>query len=128
MKLILYSNGTNIAGKQLQQVIESMIPVKMREIYRTTESLSSRFRQPGITDIIAVLFAASKEELSDILLIRKLLSDLRVILILPDRENETIKQGHTLYPRYVSYADTDFKDVAAVLRKMFGLVYSGNET
>jgi len=43
---------------------------------------------------------------------------MRIILILPDEDNETITMGHTLFPRFSTYADSDFKDVAAVLKKM----------
>ena len=43
---------------------------------------------------------------------------LRLILILPDREKGTISKGHLFRPRYLTYADGDFLDVAAVLAKM----------
>ncbi len=126
MKLILYSNGANEAGKKLQEVIETSFPVNHRELYQTIESLAARFRQPGVCDTIAVLLASTRKELSNILSIRNLLSDLRIILILPDRENETVRKAYTLYPRYVGYADdADFKDVSAVLHKMFGFDFSG---
>ena len=32
--------------------------------------------------------------------------------------SDTIKKGFTLYPRYMAYSDDDYKDVAAVLKKM----------
>ena len=43
---------------------------------------------------------------------------LRVILILPDADPQTIARGHNLRPRYLSNIQSDFQDVAAVLRKM----------
>ena len=125
MKLILYSNETNEAGKKLQKVIETSFPVKYRELYQTIESLATRFRQPGAYDAVVVLLASTGKELSDIFSIRNLLSDLRIILILPDRKNETVRKGRSLYPRYVSYADDDFRDISAVLHKMFSLDFSG---
>jgi hypothetical protein len=64
--------------------------------------------------------ASSREDLEAILSIVELFYDLRIILILPDRKKETISKGLKLYPRYLSYADGDFSDVAAVLEKMLG--------
>jgi len=42
-----------------------------------------------------------------------------------DRSGDTIARRHTLYPRYVSYADGDFSDVAAVLDKMLQMENGG---
>ncbi|MBU0767596.1 MAG: hypothetical protein KJ687_00670 [Proteobacteria bacterium] len=51
---------------------------------------------------------------------------MRIILILPDGDNETTTMGHTLFPRYLTYADGVFKDVEAVLKKMIQQEHSGS--
>jgi hypothetical protein len=43
---------------------------------------------------------------------------MRIILVLPDRDDETVAMGHRLRPRMVSYNDGDYLDVAAVLIRM----------
>lgn len=68
---------------------------------------------------IAVFLAASKEELSELVSIRNLLADLRIILVLPDARDDTISKGHTLRPRFLTDVDSDFLDIVAVLGKMF---------
>ena len=52
--------------------------------------------QPEIS--VVILCACTREELAEILDIRDLLRDLRMILILPDRESTTLAQGLTLRP------------------------------
>ena len=120
MNLLLYINGLNGAGIRLQRVIETGISKDRIEVYRDVVSLTHRLRRPRIDLDIAVLLVSSREDLEAILSIVELFFDLRVILILPDREKETISKGHKLYPRYLSYVDGDFSDVAAVLKKMLG--------
>ena len=120
-KLLFYANGSNGAGKRLQKVVEELVPKDRLEICRTIESFSGRLCRPGCRDAIAVLLAASAKELVDFLFIRDLLSDVRIILIVPDRDDATISRGHKLYPRFLSYMDTDFNDVASVLGKMLTL-------
>ena len=88
------------------------------EICRTIESLSSRLIHIGSNPDIAVLFATTQKELSNIYSIRHLLADIRIILILPDRKQSTVSKGHKLYPRFLSYIDGNFKDITAVLEKM----------
>jgi hypothetical protein len=118
MNLLLYATGPRGTGKQLQKVIEGLFPENKTEIYRTIDGLSDRLRRPRYDLAVAVLLAASKQDLLDLLSIRDLLDDLRVILLLPNREKDTITKGHTLRPRFLTYADSDFLDVAAVLSKM----------
>jgi len=54
--------------------------------------------------------------------------DTRIILILPDRDRETITNGLKLRPRFFTYADEDFGEVAAVLAKMLGVAFIAGGT
>jgi hypothetical protein len=43
---------------------------------------------------------------------------MKVILVLPDRDGETVAIGRRLRPQMVGYNDGDYLDVAAVLTRM----------
>jgi hypothetical protein len=118
MKILYYSSTINGAGEWLQEAIESVVQAEKTEIYRNLESLSQRLRRPTQLPDVSILFANSRADFMDLLPIRDLLLNLRIILILPDGNKETITRGHTLFPRFLTYANSDFKDVAAVLKKM----------
>lgn len=116
--LLFYSTHAGKTEERLRQGIEGLVPNEKIHIYRTIDSLSRRLHQSCHDIDVAVLLATAKEELSGILSVRELLVDVRIILVLPDQDKETIKKGHTLWPRFLTYASSDFSDVAAVLRKM----------
>ena len=120
MKLFLYAKDKNGAGGRLQRVLEVFGKQTEIEVYRTVEGLChGRLRHNGGSiETIAILLAAEQEDLRALLSIRDWIIDLRLILILPDREKGTISKGHLFRPRYLTYADGDFLDVAAVLAKM----------
>ena len=118
MSILFFSGETEGAGKQIQRIIEAQVRDDEIEIYRTIESLSSRLKQTAYNLGIAVLFAANKEALSGFLSIRNLFDDVRIILILPDGEEDTIRKGHLLRPRFLKPVDSNFNDVALVLNKM----------
>ena len=118
MKLIYYGSTDNGDGKRLQQVIESVVPVDKTEVYRNIVDLGNRLRVPTSDVNIFVLFTKSKAELFGLILIKDMLLNLRILLVLPDGDNETITMGHSLFPRFLTYADSDFKDVEAVLKKL----------
>jgi len=64
-----------------------------------------------------------EEGLLKILRIRDLLADVRIVLILPDRRKETIAAGYKLYPRFLTFMDSDPRELAAVLEKMIENCY-----
>ena len=90
----------------------------MGETYRTIGSLAHRLRQPRYDATIAVLLAANREDLYDLLSIRDLFRGISIILILPDRNADTIAKGHKLRPRFLTYKDSNFGAITAVLGKM----------
>lgn len=118
MNLIFYGAVTEGAWERLQRVIEALVPEEKIEIYRSIDRLAHRLRQPTYNLDIAILLATTREDLLNIISLSDLLEDIRIILVLPDRELDTIRKGHSLRPRFLSYADSDFAEVAAVLSKM----------
>lgn len=124
MKVLFYSATKNGAGKTAQSVVEDRVPKKDLEVYRSIESFSNRFRQFSGDVAAAVLVAESTESLLDLFSIRDLFTDIRIILILPDRQDETVSLGFKLFPRFISYADGNFEDVGAVLQKMVAYMKS----
>ena len=125
--IIFYRMFSEGIGGQLQKMIEDVVPNENTEICSAIVTLGQRLRQPSYNVAVAVLLIGGSEELWDVLSIRHLFDNIKIILILPDRKNETIVIGHKLRPRFLSYTDSDFKDVAAVLKKMLTVLDFSNE-
>ncbi len=121
MNILFYSSIKTGVGKNVQKTIEAKVSPDQIERCVSVEEISSRLRQPLGDLRIAILHVKSKEELFEIDSIKFLLSGIRIILILPDRDKDTIASGHKLFPRFVSYADSDFKDVGDVLKNMLAI-------
>jgi hypothetical protein len=118
MKVLLYLPESDGAGYQLKKLIEAHISGEEIEVYRSVEKLSQRLRQPFDDLAVAVLVAATHEELMNIFSIRHLLRDLRIILIIPDQKEETIALAHQLRPRLLNYIKGDLSTITTVLDKM----------
>jgi len=117
-KVILYARVMEGAGEKLFQFIQRTRPAQDTEIYDSIDQFSQRLRQPRGELTVAVIVANSKEDLLNLLFIRNLLQDIRIILVLPDREKDTIEKGHRLYPRFMSYVDSNLEEVEAVLKNV----------
>lgn len=117
MNLILYSKSNSV-GRRLRKIVHDTIREGQVEIFPVLEEFSLRLRRTVGSITVVVLVASTLEELDVLLRDGEVVREVRSILILPDRSPETVSKGHTLYPRFVSYIDSDFKDFEAVLKKM----------
>ena len=116
--VILFSTSKRKSGERLQRIIETVVSKKNVTIYRTIDELSGGLRQPRNDVSVALLLASSRMDLHELVSLRDLLWDIKIILILPDSDPETIAKGHILRPRFLSDCDSNFQDVAAVLSRM----------
>ncbi len=67
---------------------------------------------------IAVLSASSRDELQQMQPFRGLLTEIYIILVIPDRKKSTIELAHLLLPRFLSQKTDNFVDLGKVLNKM----------
>jgi hypothetical protein len=119
MKVVLYANEKNApASKRLQNVIETCVPSISLEVFGSSHEFVQRIYQIPRKIDVAVLFAQNHNQLSELISLKDFLIDVRIILILPDREHLTVIKGHSLFPNYTSYIDSNATDVASVLNKM----------
>ena len=118
MRLLLYYTSNTGVGESVRKIIQPLMSADKLEIFRTVESFSLRIRRLSLSDTIVVLVAANLGELQSLLNMTDILSDNRVILILPDHEEKTVACGHKFFPRFLSYADSDLTDLLAVLSKL----------
>ena len=132
-KVILYARKKGADSKRLQNLIASLVPEYNLEINRSIKRLSHSLSHSLTYSTLVVLLATSEEELQALLAIYDLLVNIRIILILPDDEKETLAKGRRFYPRFISNISSDFKDVGAVVEKILktlndSLLFKGNET
>ena len=118
MDLILYAGTKDENLKWLVRIVEELSFIGNRNICRTLDSLKKHLLRPKMDPLVSVLYTVDMKDLEDLLSIGEILSDVSNILILPDGREKTVAEAHLLRPRFLSYADSDFRDVAAVLKRM----------
>lgn len=118
MKVLFYSSSKTKVCKRALKTILTIIPEDFLEAYHTIRSLSGRLMEPLGDLSIAILWISNQKEFSSLLTIKDLLKDIRIILILPDREKTTVSKGHHLGARFSTYKDNDFSDVVAIIKNM----------
>jgi hypothetical protein len=120
VKIVFYSSIREDPGMGIGARLRALVPAERVEVYQSIEDLVHGLHRLYDHDTIVLLQARDREELLHIASLRDLLQGLRVILLVPDREEETISLAHRLRPRFLSNSENDFSDIMNVLRKMLG--------
>ena len=118
MGLLFYSAICDAAGEKIREKIETELPDKRLEIFHSIGALSTRLQEPRVKPDVAVLCASSREELLDLLSLAEFLQDIRIVLILPDRDPWTVARGHKLRPRFISDRDNDYLEITIILKRL----------
>jgi len=119
MQLLYYSSGVDENAARLKAAVHKVIPAGRIEHFGKLDDLLARLRTIVEPDSVAVLSAPNRDELQKMQQFRKLLTEIYVILVLPDRGKGTIALAHRLLPRFLSQKDSDFADLKVVLNRMY---------
>ena len=117
MRLLFYSSRDDQNIQRLEAAVRKVIPDNKIELFRRLDDFMERLRMPIEPDSIAVLSAemtgSTREAPS------RLLPEIYVVLVIPDRKKSTIRLAHLLLPRFLNQTNDDFLDLSKVLDKMY---------
>ena len=117
--IVVFSNSkADAVGKRLWSKIQVCLPECPAKLCSGMDMLQKTLCRPRHGISIAILVAATLRELKELILIEDLLENIRVILVLPDRNPTTLYLGVGLKTSFLSYIDSDFNDVISVLNKI----------
>jgi len=119
MRNILYCcPGNESDCGEAGKIIERISTKARYSVFREISLFEKHIRTYLSHEHLIILHAESKEHLQQFMAMRDLLIGYRIILILPDRDPSTLAQGHSLRPRFITYLDADFREMAAVLHNI----------
>ncbi|GFE60478.1 hypothetical protein [Geobacter sp. AOG2] len=124
MQILLFARDG--VGDHIRDAVVRTVPET--EVFSAMGSLVSRIMNPSMEPVVAVLIVGSKVEFAEIQLMKWLLHDICTVLILPDRDMETVADGYNLHPRFMGCLDDDADEIAAVLSKMLTRERAGQTT
>jgi hypothetical protein len=119
MNTLFFSSRDDLVTRTLKIAIQQAVPVSQIEFFDKLEDIEARLRTPLEPDSIAVLSVSNRAELLKMQLLRRLLPEIYVILIIPDRKKSTLALAHLLLPRFLIQQGSDFEDLKIVLHKMY---------
>jgi hypothetical protein len=118
MTYIYYANKNSEAGEILNQMLQKAFKKSWMKRCRTLAELSKRLHEP-ISDIgAAALLIDDRKELEEILSLKDILWDIKVIIIFSGQANISTMEALALRPRFFTWTDADLSHVVDVLGNM----------
>ncbi len=117
MEVIVYTNSENQNRKRLENeiaIISNLKPLVALDF----NNLFDILRQKISGEVIIVFLITIEDELDFLISNRDKLFNSLYLIILPDRVENLVTKGLSLYPRYLADPNHKFRDVCAVLNKM----------
>ena len=114
LKILIYASD----GEQRKKLLSAINPYSSQFTLVTLgdfDDLDIRLRHEATGEMWLVLVTGNLVELGRLTGMRELIRNNKSILVLPDQTPETVSMGHTLYPRFISYLDSDYNDIGSVL-------------
>ena len=118
MTYIYYANEYTEAGNILHQQLQGAFKISWLNRCRTIAELSKRLHEPLYDVCAAVLLIDDRKELAEILTLRDILWDVKVIIIFSRHANISTMESLALRPRFVTWTDADPSHVVDVLGNM----------
>lgn len=115
MQLLYYASKNDENENRLKAAIQAAASEEMIERFTRLDDLRERLRSIVEPDSIMVLAAVDREELLKMQAFRDMLTQIFIILVLPDRQESTIKLAHLLRPRFLSKFNDDFTELNQII-------------
>jgi len=116
--VLLYAANKSGAVATLERAVMEALPRHPLMHCRSLQILEQRLRRPCHDIKVIVILVADAIEMRELILMRSLLLDLRLVIVLPSRDPDVIAWAHKLSPRFISYTENGPRQVTAVLDKM----------
>lgn len=118
MSVVVYSGERPADIQQIESVVEKVAPEHRVSVCRDLHALRRSLYGSREHLRIAILNVADRKELEGLVLLREMLSGLRIVLIVPDQDQTTLSLAHRLQPRFLARADGDWDEIRMVLGKL----------
>lgn len=115
MKIVYCCPAHTTGSEKVMRIVEVLVSADAFEVYDTFSGFEKFLRHDPSCGHLFILHASTQTHLERFISFHELLIGRKIILVLPDRERNTLILGHMLRPRFITYNDGDFLEMASVL-------------
>lgn len=108
------------SGRIFLKIMEKKMKNTKIEVCHSIKTFENKLKQYNtyLDKEIVVLFADNEERLNQLDIKKNILQDKKTIIVLPEKNQQTLSKAHKFFPRYFTFIDNKYDDLCDVLDKM----------
>jgi hypothetical protein len=118
LTVVVYTGNSNVLEASWASIVAPIEKTSRIVHCHNLSSLELSIKKPISYQTLVILFIATQKELDAIITIRNQLIRFPLVIILPDRSAETVRKGHSLYPRFLTYIGEDAAILTQILERL----------
>lgn len=118
MTLLSYIAPGSLFGPIYRQQLLSSPGFDSAELFDSPELLALRLRRIGCESLVALVVSESRDDLERLQELCGLLTNMQLVLVVPDEEDSTLALGHSLRPRFLASPSTEPRQVLSVTQQV----------
>jgi len=131
MKIYFYAAGQYVPDQHFMRLFRIVKDLGEVIVLKNNLSINPHLALSLQHGAVMIVYAANKQELDELVASKAIFYDFRIILVLPDMQGDSIRKGHLLKPRYLTYDKGDMNELREVIRKIAstgdGLFHQGRK-
>ena len=118
MNLFLYMPSHPEMRERVMSAVAPLVNRGSIELFEGVPELVDRLRKIKEFLSVAIIWAPSRDDLRILYSNRPFLDQTKLLLVLPDQEDETLTLAHRVLPTFVTYVDSPLSDLVAVMKRL----------
>ena len=118
MIFVLHGNRDEFTWKSLRRAITKVVSENDIEVMHSRETLAKKLTQVACGQAIVLFITTDRQDLVYFLPMIRLLRKARVLLVIPNPEQETVRIGYKLEPRFLNTEEETFSEVRTIISHM----------
>ncbi|MFO7865184.1 MAG: hypothetical protein R6V02_00015 [Candidatus Aminicenantes bacterium] len=118
MNMLFHYQRENASVKRLKSLLDSYFSNEKIATSNSIGEMNNRLKAEQDSLSVALFYVSHPEEIQNLLMLKNKLNGTHLILVMPERNTDSIKLTYKLNPLLTCFADGDYSEVADIIERL----------
>lgn len=118
MNMLFHYQRENASVKRLKSLLDSQFSDKKITTSNSIGEMNNRLKAEQDPPSVALFYVSHAEEIQNLLMLKNKLNGTHLILVMPERNTDSIKLTYKLNPLLTCFADGDYSEVTGIIDRL----------
>lgn len=118
MKMLFHYTRENESVKKLKKIIKSHLSGENITTSNSFPEIDYHLENNGDSPTLALFYVSQTKEIRQLLMLKNKLNGTHLILVIPERHQDSLKLTYQLHPLLTCFADGDYSEITGLIKRM----------